>query len=521
MTDGAATIRMETRLSNECNPTGLCFATDVNQQNSNPQTENSVCNTKEKTMRGTKRLYVVFLTLMIAIGCDNDSDRDGPVGSAKISISRLALLAENIARLKITVSGNNISPVIEMEVENSQNGAWSGLINDIPVGDGVTFHAEAFDSENTLIYSGSATEVSIIPDQTIQVILILQQVDPPAGFENGVPRFESLVVSASQVVPGTTVEIQARASDPDQETMEYGWLPADECFDRTDVLSVVWTAPGAEGVYELTVSATDPKGARATLSFALEVSSGVGGAEVVVNVNNAPEVLGLVPHPSRLDVGESTDLVLSTTDADGDTLSYSWTADCAGTFSDSTAENPSFTLTEDNENGDCALSVAVTDGRGGENRATIGISTGPGITPGPPGQGESLDFELDERINYGSKNEETRTLTFIAGQQFSAGLALHSLEVRYVAHSQSYSNYAKNGVGIVLLQDGNVIASGEETYNSESTTGSPIPGHEHSQTFSDLPLRSGEEVTIELTVWAGDFMNYLSRVEVRSFASTP
>jgi hypothetical protein len=111
-----------------------------------------------------------------------------------------------------------------------------------------------------------------------------------------------------------------------------------------------------------------------------EITDEVGGAAVSIDVNNWPEITGIVPTPTRVDVGESTALAVAVADPDGDPLQYSWEATCDGIFSDVTAPNPVFTL-ETLEGALCALTVTVVDGRGGEAMGAITLETGPALPP--------------------------------------------------------------------------------------------------------------------------------------------
>jgi hypothetical protein len=184
------------------------------------------------------------------------------------------------------------------------------------------------------------------------------------------------------VAPGNDVQIAASASDPDGDALVYSWTADAGGFSDDASTSTVWTAPAENGSYALFVSATDAKGASATLGFTVEVQTDVGSgrADVLIEINTWPEVKGLVPSPTRIDVGETTFLTLTIADPDGDGLGFSWTASCTGTFNDASAQSPSFTLDVDNGDADCTLSAEIDDGRGGKNQASIAIETGPGIS---------------------------------------------------------------------------------------------------------------------------------------------
>ncbi|KFA88386.1 hypothetical protein Q664_41535 [Archangium violaceum Cb vi76] len=63
-------------------------------------------------------------------------------------------------------------------------------------------------------------------------------------------------------------------------------------------------------------------------------------------------------------------------DTDGDVLTYAWTTDCQGSFSDVHVPSPTFTLSAVN-GPSCTLTLSVSDGRGGTNTGAMTIQTGP------------------------------------------------------------------------------------------------------------------------------------------------
>jgi hypothetical protein len=112
-----------------------------------------------------------------------------------------------------------------------------------------------------------------------------------------------------------------------------------------------WTPPG-DGTFTLLVSATDSKGAPAAVSITITVSqtSATGGLVTIVDLNSFPVVASVTPDNAQVKTGDKMSLTAVATDADGDALAFSWSADCAGTF-DAAAQGPAgtskttFTLT--------------------------------------------------------------------------------------------------------------------------------------------------------------------------------
>jgi hypothetical protein len=344
--------------------------------------------------------FLWLAALIWGSGCDSPSaPDDGNSGAAAVRVNASALSAADIAEVVVTVSGDGISPDIVVVLAEGPEDQWSGIIEDIPAGADRTFRAEAFDSAGALIYVGTATEVTIEDGATTSVTIYLQEADPPPPFANAVPVITSFTVSPMAVAPGGTVALAVEAADanPD-DTLSFLWEAAEGGFSSPAAASTLWFAPDAEGTYEVTIYVSDPHGATANLSAAIGVSTPVGAASVEIVVNNAPEILGLVPDTTRIDEGESTLLNLSARDADGDPLSFVWESDAYWdgdvytdgdaywSFDDLTAEDPVFTLHALNPlNGETlTLTVLVEDGRGGSSTASITIQTGPGVTPYDP-----------------------------------------------------------------------------------------------------------------------------------------
>ncbi len=337
--------------------------------------------------------HAIAIGILVALGfavfgCTEKSEGQG---SAVVGVKGSALSLDDIDHITVTVSGSDFSPDIVQNLTGDPVSGWSGTIENIPVGDDRTFLAQAFDASDVVLYSGSATGVTIVDGETVQVVVYLQQVDPPDPFENGVPRFQSVVLSSSQVGPTNDVAITATAVDPDGDPLVYAWSATGGGFSDDTTPGTTWTAPTEVGLYELTVSATDPDSASATISFSIDVQIhyGAGNAEVLVDINSWPEMQGLVPDPTRIEVGETTQLDLTALDPDGDPLTYSWSADCTGTFSDTAIEDPSFTLDADNGDADCTLTVDISDGRGGQNVGSIAIQTG-----------SEAEVDIDDDLGY-------------------------------------------------------------------------------------------------------------------------
>ena len=133
---------------------------------------------------------------------------------------------------------------------------------------------------------------------------------------NHPPRLDPLVASdatghrVAAALPGDTVHLESRASDPDGDPLKFTWLVSDGSGDlnSTTAPSVAWKLPNHEGLYSVTLIAYDGKGGYAESYLALRAdkhgipfsgtvnsSAGgfVGGAQVEINgVTTATDAMG-------------------------------------------------------------------------------------------------------------------------------------------------------------------------------------------------------------------------------------
>ncbi len=327
-----------------------------------------------------------------------------------MGVSTQALSASSVTRVALTISGPGMAPIVRDLVKT--NGQWQGVVGNIPVGVNRVFHAEAFDAGNTKVYEGEATGVSISKNQTVTVVLVLQQSAAPIPFTNTVPYIDAVTASSSAVSPSDTIHLSVAGHDVDPaDAITFQWTATGGTFDSPATTSPVWTAPLAEGIYTLTVTAIDGKNATRTISVGVSVSAANarGKGNVKASFNTWPEVARVTAAPGRVGVNEVAALDLTAVDNDGDVLGFAWSdGGCGGIFSSPTARTPSWTAPPVAPlGGTCALRSTVTDGRGGSNTGTITIQVGPpqsvllapvitgsGQTAAAVGAGHAVQFDV-------------------------------------------------------------------------------------------------------------------------------
>ena len=70
-----------------------------------------------------------------------------------------------------------------------------------------------------------------------------------------------------------------------------------------------------------------------------------GDAALLISFHSSPRVDALSAVPTQLAVGQHTSVSISASDPDGDGLSYSWSATCAGSWINAHSSSPLFTPT--------------------------------------------------------------------------------------------------------------------------------------------------------------------------------
>ena len=160
------------------------------------------------------------------------------------------------------------------------------------------------------------------------------------------------------VSAGATVALNGSLSaDPDDNTLTYSWsAPAGITLSSTTAVSPTFTAPSVTSATQYTFSLIVNDGT---------VNSAVDQVVITVLPLNTAPVANAGPDQT---VNEGAVVTLDGTasnDADGNTLTYLWTAPAGITLSSTTASQPTFTAPEVSTDTQYTFSLVVNDGTAG------------------------------------------------------------------------------------------------------------------------------------------------------------
>ena len=335
------------------------------------------------------------------VGCGKGMSASNK-GAATLNVHNM-LQATDAKSAKVVVQGaaESVNLTIPL-VANATSTQWSAIVSDLPIGTDYVFTASAYAADGTtLLYTGAVSGQSIAKNQTANIAIDMNQVAPSVSLSDEAPVINGLSETASCVSRNDTVVIKATAHDPDAGDtagMAWAWSVDATCGTLSAPVNVAGTdtTPGTSTVtftatsssancqVNLTIAdARQPAVLMTTGSVTVSIgdSCSFGNAKITAIPNTCPVVANVgasvvpvqnTPSYVPMVVGQSTWVSVSATDADNDTLLYSWSSpDCAGgtpstTFGNFNAPTNTagtwFLLTSAPTSGTCTFLVHVSDG---------------------------------------------------------------------------------------------------------------------------------------------------------------
>jgi hypothetical protein len=197
------------------------------------------------------------------------------------------------------------------------------------------------------------------------------------GEDNHHPTISQVSATPTSINEGASTTLTVTASDTDGDPLTYSWTQSPAApagtFGSETGATRTWTAPvlPSNTTFTLEVTVSDGKGGTASATVDVVVAN-------VPTVNRAPTVEEAITGAGPVLAGDTLDLSIGATDPDGDILTYSWTTEPAGTFT-----NPGSAATQW-RSGDLAtattytLEVTVSDGTESVTRSVaveVGVPT--------------------------------------------------------------------------------------------------------------------------------------------------
>jgi len=179
---------------------------------------------------------------------------------------------------------------------------------------------------------------------------------------NQTPIITSLKAKYNTITTLSNCPIECVASDPDEDSLSYEWT-ASEGGISGDGPNATWKAPGKAGSYEIAVVVSDGHDGEAR-----------GTLTINVIVNHDPVIEELAAKYLKLKPGSKTTVKCIAQDADGDDLSYTWSASGGKIDGESAVVN----WVAPDSHGIYDIAVTVGDGKGGEKQKSVEIKVGSG-----------------------------------------------------------------------------------------------------------------------------------------------
>jgi len=201
----------------------------------------------------------------------------------------------------------------------------------------------------------------------VVVVVVLLTVLFRTMMGNHPPVITNLKADPEKVVRGGTSQIVCNATDGDGDELIYGWSASGGTISMSGAgATVTWTAPRADGSYNITTIVTDGRGGVATKYVIVEVRA-----------NKAPVISSLTADVEWTLPSGSIRVICDASDPNGDELSYEWSTD-GGSIAGAGRE---VTWNAPEETGIYYITVEVSDPYGGRDTRTLPLSV---VTGQPP-----------------------------------------------------------------------------------------------------------------------------------------
>ena len=134
------------------------------------------------------------------------------------------------------------------------------------------------------------------------------------GMGNQAPVISDLKADRTNLDPSSEYQVTCVASDPDNDNLTYTWAASGGTLSGEGA-TVTWATPEKLGGYEMTVRVRDSKGGEAIIEKKMKIGE-----------NRPPIIHNMIAEWKAIERSKTGKLKCMAEDADGDELTYSWTA---------------------------------------------------------------------------------------------------------------------------------------------------------------------------------------------------
>ncbi len=339
-----------------------------------------------------KTLRYVFLLLIVlllpALPACNSSPSGAKTASVAVSIdvqtpSQAGRLSpflgtvNDITSITVDVLQGS-TPLITGQQLVNNNGVWSGILPNLPIGPSLTFVGHAYNASAVQIFMG--TTVQTLTGQSDSVNILLAPVTN--GVTQTFPRITRILLPAQILTSNTvTVGISVSASSGEALTYAATAAPAGGSFSpssgtinlsgTTATLVLGYTAPSTAGTYTHSIRVTNSQSNWVEMNFSTVIT---GTASPALIAQFAPVITAIGAARNGSDVSFTAEV----SDAGPlSALTYSWAFDGDLTFVNN-AVNPAVLQGYD-ETKSGNLTLTVRNGAGGAT--TVSYYIAPGLLP--------------------------------------------------------------------------------------------------------------------------------------------
>ena len=390
----------------------------------------------------------------------------GPLTIASAKGSHADVTSVTVTVARVDSQGTPLEKTLK---PSDDDGSWTGTLSGLAVDTPLTFTAQALDSENTVIFSG--THTATLSSVGAQITIRLSAVDDDVA--NRTPKITGISISNVSTGVPADVSISVQGSAAEQLTYEFGggtFAPpsGDVTLDQdgTKTITATYGPPNVVGWYTVQIALRNAQGNRVEVDFQIRVQTAGLTAKL------GPVVQGITG--KRTPAGVRWTAAVSADD-DGSGLTYAWSFTGTEAFTDSAA-NPTI-LTSYTQTTTGTVSVTVTDAVGLTTTASLAVPAN--LFPDldlMPAAATLLVNEVD--YDQTSSTDAAEFIEILNPGSDPVDLGAYRIELVDGADHEPYLTYEPSGElaggGFLVIADQAVITANSLPETSLALTGTGI-----------------------------------------------